>query len=209
MSRLSAPLLLPPCIHGSIDSNLFPIRQRSQLIHDFFQPLEPSLVLGYRAAVFVVHLDKFAIRFRDIGYFLPQLLDALFDRGLHRKRLPEPQRRGASGSERSSRTVPTPAGKRATLGPFVEGAVPEEPIERIRSLLAHAHGQEKVEPVSQNTQGYAKSAEELERIRSLLAHAQERTAGPFRRLVTRIRESVAPTKHRPRSGNNSGNKDAA
>lgn len=68
--------------------------------------------------------------------------------------------------------------------------MPGEEIERIRSLLAHAHEQEKVSPFpAQNAPtgtSYAALADEIERLRLLLAHAHDPKVNPFRKFVSRI-----------------------
>jgi hypothetical protein len=67
--------------------------------------------------------------------------------------------------------------------------VPDEAIERIRSLLAHARDQENVSsfPAQDSSRtSYAASADEIERLRSLLAHAHDPKVNPFRKLVSRI-----------------------
>ena len=68
--------------------------------------------------------------------------------------------------------------------------MPDEKIERIRSLLAHAHEEEKVDPSpvqDSSRMSYAASADEIERLRSLFAHAHDpgRT-NPFRRVDMRF-----------------------
>ena len=65
--------------------------------------------------------------------------------------------------------------------------MPDEKIERIRSLLAHTQEQEIGNPspvLDSSRMSYVASADEIERLRSLFAHAHdpERT-NPFRRLV--------------------------
>jgi hypothetical protein len=78
--------------------------------------------------------------------------------------------------------------------------VPDEKIERIRSLLAHANEEEKVDPSpvqDSSRTSYAASADEIERLRSILAHAHDRKkANPFRRLVSRIAGRFAPQAER-------------
>ena len=74
--------------------------------------------------------------------------------------------------------------------------MPDEKIERLRSLLAHAHEDEKVDPstVQESSRiGYAASVDEIERLRSLLAHAHDREkTNPFLRLVSRIAGRFTP-----------------
>jgi hypothetical protein len=90
--------------------------------------------------------------------------------------------------------------------------VPDDQIARLRSLLAHAHDQEKANPFpaqdGPSRTSYAVSADEIARIRSLLAHAHDREVNPFRRLVSRITERFTPPieqiQQHPRK-----NKDAA
>jgi hypothetical protein len=89
--------------------------------------------------------------------------------------------------------------------------VPDEKIERIRSLLAHAHEEEKVDPSpvqDSSRMSYAASADEIERLRSLFAHAHdpERT-NPFRRLVSRLASRFTPRAERLQQPGK--NKDAA
>ena len=68
--------------------------------------------------------------------------------------------------------------------------MPDEKIERLRSLLAHANEQEKVDPSpveDSSRTSYAASADEIERLRSLFARAHDREkTNPFRRLVSQI-----------------------
>ena len=67
--------------------------------------------------------------------------------------------------------------------------MPDEKIERLRSLLAHANEQEKVDPSpveDSSRTSYAASADEIERLRSLFARAHDREkTNPFRRLFRR------------------------
>jgi hypothetical protein len=80
-------------------------------------------------------------------------------------------------------------------------AVPDDNLERIRSLLAHAHDREKVNPFpAQNDPtrtSYAVSSDEIERLRSLLAHAHDHEVNVFRKLVLRIRERFTPPVNQP------------
>jgi hypothetical protein len=106
------------------------------------------------------------------------------------------------------------AKKHATLNPSQEVfAVPDEKIERLRSLLAHSHDQEKVDPTPlqahPSSAGYAVSADEIEHLRSLLACVHDREKkSPFRRLVSQITDQFTPRVERsqPHPGKN---KDAA
>jgi len=90
--------------------------------------------------------------------------------------------------------------------------VPDEEIERLRSLLIHADKRERVttSPVQGSSPtSYVAAADEIERLRLLLAHAHDpETIGPFRRFVLEMGKSLAfPIKQpKPQSGKN---KDAA
>ena len=74
--------------------------------------------------------------------------------------------------------------------------MPDEEKERLRSLLADAHEQEKVDPSpvqDSSRTSYAASADEIERLRSLLARSHDREKrNPFRRLVSRITGRFTP-----------------
>lgn len=63
-------------------------------------------------------------------------------------------------------------------------AVPDETIERLRSLLDHARDQEKAGPFLVEDPHYADSTNEIEHLRSLLAHAHDAEVSPFRKFVS-------------------------
>ena len=89
--------------------------------------------------------------------------------------------------------------------------MPDEKIERIRSLLAHAHEEEKVDPSpvqDSSRMSYAASADEIDRLRSKFSHAHDRKkANPFRRLVSRLASRFTPRAERLQQPGK--NKDAA
>jgi hypothetical protein len=89
--------------------------------------------------------------------------------------------------------------------------VPDEKIERIRSLLAHANEEEKVDPSpvqDSSRMSYAASADEIDRLRSKFSHAHDRKKpNPFRRLVSRITSRFTPRAERLHQPGK--NKDAA
>ena len=90
--------------------------------------------------------------------------------------------------------------------------MPGEEIDRLRSLLAHAHEQENARPSPVQDSSRSKVDDEVDRLRSLLAHVhdEERT-NPFHRLISRITERFAPPIKQPTksAGNNKKNKAAA
>ena len=89
--------------------------------------------------------------------------------------------------------------------------MPDEKIERIRSLLAHAHEEEKVDPSpvqDSSRTSYAASADERDRLRSKFSNAHDRKkANPFRRLVSRLASRFTPRAERLQQPGK--NKDAA
>jgi len=54
---------------------LFPVSKGHKLIQNFLQSLEPPFVVGGCASISPVHLR--AVRFTDLGYFLPKFVDTL------------------------------------------------------------------------------------------------------------------------------------
>ncbi len=93
--------------------------------------------------------------------------------------------------------------------------MPREEIDRLRSLLAHAHEQENAEPSSvQDLSRTTSVHDQVDHLRSLLAHAHEtKKMNPLQKLVSRITETLTPPIKQPsqRSGKNRSakNRDAA
>ncbi len=85
----------------------------------------------------------------------------------------------------------------------------EDELEHLRSVLAHAHEQEKSTPLSFPDPPPANSQvqDQVEQLRSMLAHAHEPDLTPLQKLVWRITGRRAPVKER--AGQPGKKKDAA